>query len=335
MDKKASAVLKGIAMIMVVLFHLHYDFAWGMQVGYDIGLGGWYNQVSENLSRQGASWFWFLCSLGYIGVNLFFVISGYGLTKKFLKQPKFEYKDWLKQIWKILWPYWVALPVTHLINYGLANVQLALGKIDSMPGFWGIYYPQQYIDSFLVPTRWLSDDGALNFVGTWWFVGVILQFYLLLPLLILLLKKINPNKFMGIMFAVTLLYRLWATVYTDGGPIGVAMAKPLMFINFPARLAEFALGMWLATRKDLKFFRFQTLAGFVLIILGLIANAYHWGFVVSDPILGIGFVLMLNWNVNFIKGLVARIFEAIGNNSYYIFLYHEPALTMLVTIFLK
>jgi hypothetical protein len=72
------------------------------------------------------------------------------------------------------------------------------------------------------------------------------------------------------------------------------MAKPLAFINFPARLAEFALGMYLATRKDVSIFKGQFTVGIILTISGILMASYQWGIIFSDTFIGIARLLGVN-----------------------------------------
>ncbi len=229
-------------------------------------------------------------------------------------------------------PYLIALPVTHVLNYVL-NLLLVSSHVRSvMPGFFDIYTPQQYLESILVPTRWFSQRLALNFVGTWWFVGVILQFYLLLPLLLLLLKKLKPLKFILIAVAVTFIYRYFVSRYSDAGTVGLEQANIFLFVNFPARLSEFALGIWLATRKDIRLFKWQGTVGLALIGAGIASSAYQAGMIWNDFLIALGFILIFPALLSVLKNKVGDTLKLIGNQSYLIFLYHEPALQLILLL---
>lgn len=322
---------------MIILFHIQYDlfgFAFLMQRG--AGLGVWFDTISTYISAINWAWLGILPSFFYIGVHVFFILSGYGLTKKFYAAPKFSYRSWFKQIWKLYWPYLIALPVTLLINLGLSFLLLAFHRIDSVPPVFDIYLPSQYLESILVPSRWLSGRLALNFVGTWWFVGVILQFYILLPILIVLLRKFKPKKFIIIALVVTFVYRLFVAYLSEGSTIGVRNGEILLFINFPSRFFEFALGMVLALSPSLKFFKRQTLAGVVLIVAGIASSAYVWGLAFNDIIIAMGLVLVFPALSGFLVrlGKLAKILEWFGENSYNIYLYQEPALKLILILFL-
>jgi peptidoglycan/LPS O-acetylase OafA/YrhL len=331
MDKHETAKLKGIGIIMIVIYHIHYDIFGGIfLMDKAAGLSNWIVKVQGYLEYLKVNPLEVVPGFLYIGVHIFFIVSGYGLTKKFFTGKKFDFKSWRKQILKILIPYWIALPITHVLNYILNLVLVSAHVRTIMPGFFDVYTPQQYLESILVPTRWFSQRLALNFVGTWWFVGVILQFYLLLPLLLLILKKLKPLKFIIVAVAITFIYRYFVSYFSDAGTVGLEQANIFLLVNFPARLSEFALGIWLATRKDLRLFKWQLLPGLGLIAAGVASSAYRFGMIWNDFLIGLGFILIFPALLSVLKNKAGDTLKLIGNQSYLIFLYHEPALQLIL-----
>lgn len=334
MDKFETARLKGLAIIMIILYHLQYDlFGLAFLTGRGTGIETWVTSSVKYIDLHGWVIIGVIPSLLFIGVNLFFLISGYGLVRKYYFKTDFNVKDWFRQIWKIILPYWIALPVTHLINYGFTYLMFLGNRIDKMPAFFEIYLPSQYLESILVPSRWFVERLALNFVGTWWFVGIILQFYLLLPVLLWLLKKLKARNFIIIALLITFVYRAWAVYFTNASTVGVAGAELLFLINLPARLAEFALGMYFATKSRIHFFKHQTSAGILLIVAGLIFSSYLWGMIFSDFLISLGLFFLCDRLLFVLKRKSFNWTEWLGNMSYYIFLYHEPALKLFLLLF--
>jgi len=336
MTKNETNRIKGVAMIMIILFHLQSSlFGTGLMMSRGQGLPAWFTQLGNSLMHISWAWIAILPAMFYIGVHVFFILSGYGLTKKFFKMEHFSYREWLKQIWKLYWPYLVAMPVTLLINLGLSYILVLAGRMQEVLPVFSIYQPWQYLYGALITSRWVSSRLALNFVGTWWFVGVLLQFYLLLPVLIWLLRKLKPKMFIISALLVTLGYRLWAAYFTGNSPIGIANTDLILFINFPARFFEFALGMFMAVLPSLRFFKRQTWAGLALIIVGILSSAYVFGLVMNDILIGLGWALVfpsLGVFLGRIK-IPARILSFVGDKSYYFYLYQEPALGMILTLF--
>lgn len=336
MERQDTLKLKGLAITLIVFYHLQYTLFDGVFMpNSDQGFASWFGQVFSYLADKPFYFWGAIFAFGYIGVHIFLILSGFGLIKKFLSYEKITLKQWWKQVWKLLLPYFIALPITHIINYGLHVVQFLLGKAISIPAFFDIYKLEQYWQSILVPTRWLNQELAFNFVGTWWFVGTIIQFYILFPFLLRLMKKIGFNKFLGLSIAISLLYRLVIVLISTDAPIGIYQAPALLFINFLARLPEFSLGMYFATKSSWYLFKKQFLAGLALTVLGICLVPFTWGTIFSDSIIAVGLLLTFNDILKFLKGFTGRISQWIGAKAYYIFLYHEPALGIIIRMIMS
>lgn len=122
----------------------------------------------------------FSSQLGKICVALFLFVSGYGLTIQYAKltdKPIFDtVKFQLKRLVKFYSGYWVVfilfVPLTvFLLNRGL-----------SIP--YGGYNPVKRLISDI-----LGINGWESYIVTWWFNQLIIYFYLIFPLLYVLLKK--------------------------------------------------------------------------------------------------------------------------------------------------
>lgn len=334
MERQDTAKLKGIAILMIVLFHFQYTlFNDAFMSSFNLGFLGWSQKVLAYLTIK-PEYFWgFFFALGYIGVHIFLILSGYGLTKKYLTQAKgISLRQWGKQIWKLLLPYFIALPLTHIVNWCLQNVRYWTGNIEAVPQFFDIYKLKQYWQSIIFPTRWLTQDLAFNFVGTWWFIGTILQFYIAYPLLLKLLKKYGALKLLLIAIAISIIYRLMLVNLTDEAPIGIYQANALGFISIFARMPEFVLGMYFATRTSWFLFNKQFLVGIILVIVGIAFSSFGWGTIFSDMFIGFGLVLTFARVLNILQGVSGKISQWLGNKAYYIFLYHEPAISMIIRI---
>ena len=331
MSKKISLIAKGLAILGVVLYHLQYDLvSLNYLIARNEGLS-YFSRIFNVISQDLINIVPFLMYLCLSSVSVFFILSGFGLMKKYSVE-KLTLKKWAKQIWKILLPYFIAIPVTFLINYFLQWIWTLNGINESMPKPFDIYQPMQYLESFLVFTRWFDDRLALNFVGTWWFVGIILQFYLLFPLLFMLFKKIGSKKFLILSLVITVLYRLVVVYTTDDSPVGIQNANLLMFINFPARLAEFALGMYFATcEKYLGNLR-SLILGIISLIIGFIVMTFNWGLAINEILIGFGAFQIITCFAKLIFKLKIPIIDKVGKYSYHIYLFHEPALKMIAKL---
>ena len=146
-------LLKGLAIIAVVLYH-----------------AGW-------------------CKSGYLGVDVFFVLNGYLVVPKVMKgieEGKFRYFSFLeKKIFRLL-------PLVLLIS----GLSLAIG-------YWGMLPHDLRFLSEEVMAASVFAENILQSITTqnyWaaiyqkvlmhtWFLGVLFQFYVVFPLLMLLFKR--------------------------------------------------------------------------------------------------------------------------------------------------
>lgn len=183
--------LRGIAVAIVVLFHLKLAFI----------------------------------PSGFIGVDIFFVISGYLMAVAF-DGPDHSIKEFYERRARRVIPaalvvmtiFFLSAPVFFLPFESAKLVEQILGML------------------FLVPNLifWKIDDyfSALNFTPLlhYWSLGVELQYYLVFPLLVYFFK--NKMKWFLAMFTISLLLCLVVTPW---------MSKTAFFM-LPTRMWEFFLG---------------------------------------------------------------------------------------------
>ncbi len=330
-SREQGVLIRGIAILMIVAYHFQYDMFGGtFLIDRGQGLAGWFNDWGLYLQQEPSAWLGTLLSLCFVGVNVFFVLSGYSLVKKYRERKKVKMSDMAKQIMKILIPFWIAHPVIHVVDWVLKNLQYQFGLINYETYFAGMHSIGQYVESMLVIPRWFSEEGALSFVGTWWFVGVIVQFYLLFPLILKLFKKMTPLRALSICVVTGLVYRYLVTVFTGYSPVGINEADILLFISFPARLPEFALGMYVAWQSDSLKRMNKSWIGLVLLALGFVLLSYEQTMFLSDFIFGLGGIILLYSITKIMRGPLKKAVSIIGKKSYGIYLYHEPTMKLIL-----
>lgn len=301
--------LRGVAIIMVILYHVH---AW-----------------IPGLSTL-PSWYMFPVSLGFTGVDLFFVLSGFSLYYAWLRQEAATgqvviSKYYWRRFWRIYPPYIIAffipwLPV--LIAQPTAAVNEAL---------WHIFLVHNY-----------SEDFFYGANGPLWSIAVEAQFYILFPVIVLLMKRwgIMPVVVVGIVLG--LLYRTGVYFYFEDLTYR-QVPKPYLQGFWLARIPNFLLGIWLAYQWT-NFTREKEAAkptrGLITLVLGLIVLALTWGFIyyfrhVSMIIRELGFALGYTLIV---YGALQGAFQAVLSNrlllfsgkiSYSLYLTHAPVILFL------
>lgn len=109
---------------------------------------------------------------GHYGVQVFFFLSGYGLMIKYRDQtpPWFTFQ---KKRWSTLFP---AILIAALGYIMYESVRLGWQHVVNEEGM-NLIRQSIGISNFI-------PDNIYHPIGPWWFIGVILQFYLLAPLII-------------------------------------------------------------------------------------------------------------------------------------------------------
>ena len=146
-------LLKGLAIIAVVLYH-----------------AGW-------------------CKSGYLGVDVFFVVNGYLVVPKVMNEiasGQFRYFSFLeKKLFRLL-------PLVLLVN----ALALMIGYMDMLP-FDFRFLSEEVVSSSVFMNNILQAITTQNYWAAiyhkvmmhTWFLGVLFQFYIVFPLLMLLFRK--------------------------------------------------------------------------------------------------------------------------------------------------
>lgn len=140
--------------------------------------------------------------LAWIGVDLFFVLSGYLITSILLNtldSPFYLRNFFVKRILRIFPLYYLCLVIFLIIlpNIGVFKKEL---EFYTDHQFWFWFYLQNWLLSFKFPTTG-------NLLNHFWSLAVEEQFYIVWPIIILWLRK--PKKLM--IFILFLLLLLFAT----------------------------------------------------------------------------------------------------------------------------
>ena len=315
-------ITKGLAILWVVYFHFFKTYADSapspMAGNFIAGVAGEHGWDSIGSAIQTvAKVVWYAISgCGFHAVGLFIIISGWSLAaataKREAKAP-IEWGAWYRSRFIRLYPmYWLA----HLV-YLVSPFQERLEPID-----W----------RFLISLTGLRFiDISMNFMylnAAWWYFSMLIQLYLLFPLLYLGMRKLGLTGFLLVAFAVGfgtryLLINVW---HAEGQWIlgGIALS----------RLPEFALGIVLGMLHLHHAERVEKwLLGGTGLVLGLVLY-YFAPFFYSGPT---PYVLADLWTgtccflaVVGVSGLLekwslaAKWIGLVGLFSYGVYLIHQP-----------
>lgn len=309
---------KGIGILLIVLYHLFHQ--------------------GENIFN----------SIGWEGVHIFIVLSGFGLTYSCLRKDmkSVNPKKWFIERFKRILPaYWVTCFLGFLF--------ILLVKLNKLPLSNKIYSPDlhSYLNTFFLDFFVLQN---FNFKTIFylpndhlWFVPFIVSFYLIFPFLYYTFSKTkNILYFIVSLILIEIIYRAISIYFLDGIPIGhkgglalnnlpdfFVFQKSAPFGFFPSRLGEFSLGMLgahLFVKQPLQFnklmFRLKPLImGVIFFLIGNILRLKLWGWIFSDFFIALGLILICLNLASFLEDKFNLIFKRIvhlGILSYYIYLIH-------------
>ncbi len=246
----AIDIVRGFAIAWVVLYHLWSDLRYPNvypQQGdafravphrfADGNLLGGLTAVSDAFLR-----------VGYLGVPLFMMLSGLSLTLVALRRadPPWGYaRFFVRRLRRLMLPYWTGMALTLAFAAALACVQWqrhgGASYVDFLQrGDINVDGNQLFAGAALVPrifrAKWqFAPEGSL------WFVLVVVQYYLLFPLLLVAMKRAGPWLFLAGTLAITLA-SLGAMAWFAGDLLA---QRSWVEMGAPFRLFEFGAGMTL------------------------------------------------------------------------------------------
>ena len=282
---------------------------------------------------------------GFIGVDVFYVISGFLITGILLREAQSSGRIDLQQFWakrlRRLMPA-LALVIAASFPFALLTISPLMWKDLA----WQAIASMTYVSNFLFAanaTDYFAEDVAQSpFLHTW-SLGVEEQFYVLWPILILLVLVVAKRANLPV--RTVLIFVFTATIVASFAlSIFLTDARPeWAFYLLPARAWEFAAA-GLVAAAPASFLDRGKAAGAVLVTLGL--GLLAGGFVLIDaaapfpgtlavvPVLGTLLIIVGGTsadpgNTNAISKLLSwRPLQWVGDRSYSWYLWHWPLVVL-------
>ncbi len=313
--------VRGIAILWIVFFHFFITFA-GDRYPWNITFSNFQSFV-HGCAPTGLAAKIGCCLEGLIvaliqsgpyAISVFILFSGFGLTYSLVKKGKEP--DWpvwyRRRIWRLFPIYWLA----HLVCLVSPFLYLQ-SPIDYR-------FVLSFFGDRIVPV----DKMFFYLNPSWWFFGLLLQLYIVFPLLYRLLQKLGPIRFLVLSaaFGAGCRYLLNMVIHADG--------NWAMGAFFAGRVWEFAAGMSLGSlmarqpQRTLKWFfsAWGCIAGVGLFALGVWCYQPIFTFSFTDGLVGMGLSIILANLANQLKRIpvAAKIFSFVGVYSYSVYLFHQP-----------
>ncbi len=277
---------------------------------------------------------------GFIGVDIFYVISGFLITGLLLREIErtgtINFKEFYARRFKRLLPTsFFVLLITAVASWLLIpdTMRSSLGR--------DIIAASLYVSNYLF-AWWQADyqnlDATPSPVIHYWSLAVEEQFYLIWPLLILFFF-IAATKFKKkilltfLVAAVTALSFIFSIYQTETSPIWA-------FYSLPTRAWELGLGALLVLLPPIKTKKLVGLLGFIFIIVSAFIFGETTAFPGVNAVLPVLGTVMLISTINswppFLNDVAnSRMFQWLGEISYPLYLWHWPLLVLPSTYFAR
>ncbi|MDI4655899.1 acyltransferase family protein [Xanthobacter autotrophicus] len=291
--------LRALAIVPVVLFHIHLSAFPG----------------------------------GYVGVDIFFVISGYLITAilfRDMKAGRFSLLDFydrrIRRIFPALFVVLVATTLAAVFIMVPSDLLLYARSLRATTLFFSNIY-------FAKNLNYFQPEADLNPLLHTWSLAVEEQFYIFFPLILFaLIRWVRPNLLRPIILVLIVASLAHAEIRLSRNPIE-------SFFSLPTRAWELLIGSALALglvplvtpRKG----AWLSLAGLALIVCAIAFYDRHTrfpGLAALAPCLGAA--LILHGGASGAKGIVQRMLASpvpvfFGRISYSLYLWHWPLLVLI------
>ena len=315
--------LKGVAMLWIVLNHVVERIA-GAEFAGNPGTG--WPPLAERIAQFArpagpGPWFALVTAvrdvgwLGDQGVTLFLIASGFGLAFGFARRGiegvplAAFFRARAARIYPLWWGAHAVLLVVAFATFMRLGPAFALSAL-------GIRFLPQTMYAF---------------VPAWWYVGLLLQLYALVPLLWAAIRRFGPERVLAAACALGFVARGIGLVafgsYVDEWSRGAI---------FVTRLPEFVFGMclgvWYAADPEARARALRRPP-----VLALALGGFALGFVCAFTLLGMSVAPFLMGTGAFVLLAAAldgggppRALAWTGRNSYALYLVHQPFVMALV-----
>ena len=264
----------------------------------------------------------------YIGVVLFFVISGYLITEILYERDDSYFKFIKRRYTKIFPPLIAVLTLSCLAFYyfyGFINIKLIFNSLSSLFGLSNIYQIYSGMSYF-------ERSGDLFPLLHTWSLSIEIQFYVIFPFLIYLFKKLKLNtKFIaaiililslisgGIMFYKEYMnYDISAIYYgTDTRIFSILIGSAFYFIFKDEELK--------LKKVNIVSYIFLGLIIFIVLSVDYSSKSNYYGLLYLISILG-GFITVTSIKTGFLdfNSSMAKPLSKLGEHSYVYYLWQYP-----------
>jgi len=264
-----------------------------------------------------------LFKFGYLGVDIFFVISGFVITSRLYEElintSKINFYSFysrrIKRIFPVLF-FIISIVLIFIIFFQpldllIGNITVYIFTILGLSNFYYLFSKKDYFDN-------VFED----VFGHTWSLGVEEQFYIIFPFFLYILYKIFSKKNNQIFF---LLIIILSGVYLT---FKFSENLQLIFYSPIFRFWEFLLGcfIFIINKKFKVKNSILSSVSFIILTSLLLFNLYSNNFVAIfiSTLLASAFILFYDKKNKFLYLFENKYFVKLGNISYSFYLWHLP-----------
>lgn len=291
--------LRAFAVLTVILFHINHEYLPG----------------------------------GFIGVDVFFVISGYLITSHIMQNVssgQFSLKDfYTRRIKRILPASFFVITVTVIIAQYLFLPEHAIQVAKSAS--WSAFsLPNIYFWKFQDTSYFASSSYTIPLLH-YWSLGVEEQFYVIWPLVILVLLNRIPKPVFIILIILTILFSAIIAEWL------ISTHHSFVYYMLPTRAGELLVGGllaalmhfgWLKKRTDSHILFYLSIVILIGASIFIDSDMTFPGFLYLIPTIGSALFIYSGFNNNspVLRLITSRPFLWVGKLSYSAYLVHWPVL---------
>jgi peptidoglycan/LPS O-acetylase OafA/YrhL len=285
---------------------------------------------------------------GFIGVDMFFVISGYVITgmlrREYEATGEIKFKEFYRARFLRLAPNLGLMVTTVLLAVAFVLPPLGWQQIAQKTGFASVFSVSNFVLPELSGGYFDISSSRNPFLHTW-SLSIEEQFYLFFPILMLItLRSKNPKNWLknrvSILVAMTLGSFILCLILSVNSYS--SNWSQLNYYSMPTRFWEFACGSLLVFGKNLDHPRLfswkkviRAAAVTVIFCSGFLlsSSSDYPGVTTLFPVIATCILLSLTSQESYLnRFLSSRLLVAIGDMSYSLYLWHWPVIVLAMSI---
>lgn len=270
---------------------------------------------------------------GFLGVDVFFVISGYLISRHILeeaRQNQFSFGDfYIRRIRRIL----PALLVVVISTIPFSRAFLIPSEYDSYSK--SIIATLYFISNILFwrQSGYFDEESSLKPLIHTWSLSVEEQFYIVFPIFLIIIFKLF-KKYIPTFIVTTLLCSFFLAIWAQP-----ELAVPSFYL-LPTRVWEFFIGVMAAVYEprwrpsNSAILKSCLSASGILMVFASVTlfddkSLHNPGFITLLPTLGTGLFLAFGGNGDATGRILSSpLFVRIGLISYSLYLWHQPVFAL-------